>query len=460
MAAADDDEVRLKAGADALLHDLAAGSVGLHDDGRADELLGLVQHGALGDEEAEGAVRLAADAEHGGVREGLAAEVHGRADLAVRVHADDGAGVAPREGAGRHAAVPVGDAALVFIERHGVAEEHRLAGQLHAHPHGQRAVGVRLAGGGHAGVVQHGEHRAHGRAEGGEEIGPAARGERADAVFLHIVGIGLQQTRVVELVFLRRLVEACRAALGLKEILRALFVAVALGALDQLARLDGLQLHAEGAHHLAVERAAEAEALGRVADGGDGERAHGLLELRRAVGGLHRGNDALLLRRAEAPVEGLAVKGGEGVRGGVGARQGVEAQSSAVDHGLAQRPEQHRAVKPAQHLRHEGGVGEGEILEHDEIRVLSFDELAQLVEAEQHLVRADKVRIHRAQHGAGALKLILRGLQMVGGHAHRNIDSIEIHMGTSKQISKLINAVKQNMPTVPPCQAFFTKPQQ
>ena len=134
VAALDDDEVRLKAGADALLHDLAAGSVGLHDDGRADELLGLVEHGALGDEEAEGAVRLAADAEHGGVREGLAAEVHGRADLAVRMHADDGAGVAPREGAGRHAAVPVGDGALVFIERHGVAEEHCLARQLHAHP--------------------------------------------------------------------------------------------------------------------------------------------------------------------------------------------------------------------------------------------------------------------------------------------------------------------------------------
>ena len=58
MAALDDHEVRLEAVQHALLHHTAAVGVGADHNGGADELLGLVERRALGDEEAEGAVRL------------------------------------------------------------------------------------------------------------------------------------------------------------------------------------------------------------------------------------------------------------------------------------------------------------------------------------------------------------------------------------------------------------------
>ena len=80
----------------------------------------------------------------------------------------------PREGAGRRAAVPEGQRVLPLVERDGIAEEHRLPGQLHTHPHRQRPVYVRLAGRRHAEIVEHRQHRAHGSAERGEEVRLAA----------------------------------------------------------------------------------------------------------------------------------------------------------------------------------------------------------------------------------------------------------------------------------------------
>ena len=89
--ALDDGEVRLEAGADAVLDNFLAVAVGLDHDGCADELLRLIQNGTFRHEEAEAAVGLAADAEDRGLGEGFAAKVHGRTDLAVGMHADDGA---------------------------------------------------------------------------------------------------------------------------------------------------------------------------------------------------------------------------------------------------------------------------------------------------------------------------------------------------------------------------------
>ena len=251
-------------------------------------------------------------------------------------------------------------------------------------------------------------------------------------VLAHIVGVGLEQAGVVELVLLGGLVEAAGALLGLGEIGGALLVGIGFGLLNELAGLDGLQLHAEGVHELTVQRAAEAESLWRVADGCHGEGLHGLFDLRGLDAGLDGGDDGRLLRGAEGPVEGAAVESSEGVRGGIGAGQGVEAQAAAVDHGLAQGPEEHRAGKAAQHLGHIGGVGEGQILEDDQVGLHAVEKGAELVHREQHLVGADDVLVDRAEHGAGALKLILGGLQMIGGHAHRNVHRTEIHNRTSK----------------------------
>ena len=180
--------------------------------------------------------------------------------------------------------------------------------------------------------------------------------------------------------------------------------------------------------------------------------AHGLLDLGGFHGGLHGGDDGLLFRSAEAPVEGAAVEGGEGVGGGVGAGQGVQTEAPAVNNGLAQRPEQHRALIAAEHFGHVGGIGKGQILEHDQIRIQTVEIGTQLVEREQHLVRADKVGIYPAQHGAGALKLILSGFQMIGGDTHRDIDRTEAH---KEYLLKLFNTVNYHSFSGRNCQALF-----
>ena len=228
---------------------------------------------------------------------------------------------------------------------------------------------------------------------------------------------------MVELIARRGLVEPRRGLGGAAQIVGAVLVGIALRPVDELARLDGLELHAEDAHELAVQRAAEAEALRRVADGGQLERAHALFELRRGEICLDAAHDGLFLRRAEAVGKALPAEGAHGVGGGVGAGEGVEAQAAAVDDGLAQRPEQDGAVRPAQQFGHIGGVGKGQVLEDDEIGLQALEIGAQRVEREQHILRADDGRLRGAEHGDGALKLLACALEMKGRHADRDIDS-------------------------------------
>ena len=327
--------------------------------------------------------------------------------------------------------MPVGDAALDFVHCHGVTEEHGLAAELHADPHGQCAVDVRFAGGGNALVVEHTEHRAHGGAEGREEIRPAAGSQRADMMLMHIVGICLEQTCMVKAVPVRSLVQTAGASGGLFEICRALLVGVGLCLFDKLARLDGLKLHAEGVHKLAVQCAAEAESLGGMTDGGHGQRAHGLLDARCLNRGFDSRDNGLFLRCAEAPVEAAPVKRAEGVGGGVGTGQGVQAETAPVNDRLAQRPEQHGAVEAAQHLRHICGVGKGQILKYNQVRIQPIQKSTQLIQCQQHFLRAYNLRVNAAQHSAGTLELILCSFQVISGYPHRNINGTERHIGTS-----------------------------
>ena len=97
-------EVGLPAALDAVADDAPGVMVGPDHDGRAVELFGLVQGGALRDEEAEAAVRFAAYPEQGDLLTGFAAEIHDRADFAVGVYAYLGTGILPGQVAGCHAA--------------------------------------------------------------------------------------------------------------------------------------------------------------------------------------------------------------------------------------------------------------------------------------------------------------------------------------------------------------------
>ena len=169
--------------------------------------------GPLRHKEAEAAVRLAADAEDGCLWESFAAEVHGGTDLAVGVYADDRTGILAGQAAGCSTAVPVGDGTLGFIQRDRISEEDRLTGKLHADPHGERAVDVGLTGSSNTLVVQHTEHRADRRAERGEEVGPAARGQCTNMMCPDIVTISLEKAGVVVPVVLGGLVQTAGAAL-------------------------------------------------------------------------------------------------------------------------------------------------------------------------------------------------------------------------------------------------------
>ena len=95
---------------------------------------------AFEDEETVCSVRLATDAEYGGFRECLAAEVHGRSDLSVRMHAYLGSCILAGQSACSGAAVPEGESILFFIEAYRVAEEYRRGRELHAGPHRKGSV--------------------------------------------------------------------------------------------------------------------------------------------------------------------------------------------------------------------------------------------------------------------------------------------------------------------------------
>ncbi len=171
-------------------------------------------------------------------------------------------------------------------------------------------------------------------------------------------------------------------------------------------------------------------------------------------GSLYHGFDrlfrALLIRRAEEIFKAAVVKRAQRVRRAVSAGQRIETQPSPVDHGLAQRPEQHGAVKAAQHLGHIGGVGKGQILEHDQIRAERVEIRAQIVEIQQHLIRHRKALVNAFEQRHGGVKLRLRALQMEGRHADRDINRRKGFHG--KALHTLFYCVNYHSPPRPRCQ--------
>ena len=193
-------------------------------------------------------------------------------------------------------------------------------------------------------------------------------GQGAYAAGLHIVAVSLIEPGMVQPVPLRRVFEAAGQRGGPLEIGAAVLVGVPLGLVHELPGFDSLQLHAEGVHQLPVQSPAEAEPLGRVSHGGQLQRTHIMLHPGGGHSGLQGLLHPLLLRGAEDVYEGPIREGPQGVGGGVGPSQGVEPQPAPVDDRLPQGPEHHGAAGPPEHLGHVSGVGEGQVLEHDEVR--------------------------------------------------------------------------------------------
>ena len=67
------------------------------------------------------------------------------------------------------------------------------------------------------------------------------------------------------------------------------------------------------------------------------------------------------------------------------------------------------------------------VLEHDQIGLQGAQISAQIIDAQQHLVRHDEALVHAAQQLNGLVEGGLGALEMEGGHAHRNIGSLEAH---------------------------------
>ena len=408
-------------------HVLGAGC-SLDDHRGTVELLGLIQRSALGHEEAEAAVRLAAHPEEGDVLAGGAAKIHDGADLAVGVDAHLCAGILAGQIAGGHAAVPEGDGALCLVHRDGVAEEAGAAGEVAADEHGERAVSIRLAAGGNAVGVEQREHAAHRGAELGEEIRPAAGAQSADVVLAHIALISLVQAGKVDDVVCGNGVQPHDGLAGLGQLLSQLLLGVALGLVDELPGLDGIQRGAEGAHHLGVQSAAKAEALGGVADGDHLQAAQVGLDLGGTDGSADLGLHLRLRGSAEDVLElALAAEGGDGVACGVGARQAVEAQAGAVDDRLPQGPQDDGAAKALEHLAGVGGIGEGDVLQHDEVGGERVEVSVQILDGQQHLLGHHAVRRQALEHGNGFFKLVLCAFQMEGADADGHIRYLKSH---------------------------------
>ena len=58
----------------------------------------------------------------------------------------------------------------------------------------------------------------------------------------------------------------------------------------------------------------------------------------------------------------------------------------------------------------------------EQVRMQRLEIGAQLVQTQKHLLRTDKASVQLPQQRAALLKLRLRGLQMKGGHAHRDVN--------------------------------------
>ena len=418
----------LPAALDGAIDDILGAFHGLDDHGGAVELLGLVQCGTLRDEEAETAVRLAAHTEDGDMLTGLTAKVHNGADLAVGVDTHLRAGILAGQVTGSHAAVPERDGPLFLVHGDGVAKEAGTAGQVAANEHGEGTVSVGLAAGGNSVGVEQGEHAAHGGTKLGEEIRPAAGAEGPDVVLAHIALISLIEAGKVDHVVFRDGLQADNGLAGLGQLVGQLLLGVTLGLVDELTGLDGIQRGAKGAHHLSVQRAAKAEALGRVANGDHLEAAQVVLDLGGTDGSAHfplhfglAGGTKDILKLALAPERR------DGVAGGVSARQAVEAQAGAVDDRLPQGPQHNGAGKALEHLAGVSGVGKGDVLQHDKVWVEGIEVCVQIVDGQQHFLGHGAVRIQALEHGNGFFKLILCALQMERTNTDGHISYLKTH---------------------------------
>ena len=266
--------MRLPAVTDSPVHNLPRILLRSDDQAGAQILAGPVKHASLLNKEPEGPVLLSSDAEDDGFLCFSAAKFRGRSDFAVRVDADTGAGILPGKARRRHAAVPEGNRALLFIDRHRIPEEGGAVGHLLSCVHGKCAVDVRLTAADDLFRIQEGEHRANGRAEIREEIGPAARCQRADLMLLYIGPVGSVESGKIKHVLLGHGLQALQLLPGLLQLLPDLFLRIGLCGPDQLSGFDGYKPHAEGSHQLLIQRAAEAEALRGMSDCQKAQRAH------------------------------------------------------------------------------------------------------------------------------------------------------------------------------------------
>ena len=235
--------------------------------------------------------------------------------------------------------MPEGDGALLLVHRDGIAKEAGTAGQIAANEHGECTVSVRLAAGRNTVGVEQREHAAHRGAELGEEIRPAAGAQSADPILAHIALIGLVQAGKVDDVLFGDGVQPHDGPAGLGQLVCQFLLGVALGLVDKLPGLNGIQRGAEGAHHLGVQRTAKSEALRGVSDGDHLQAAQVVFDLGCTDGSTDLRFHFLLGGRTEDILKpALAAERCDGIAGRVCARQAVEAQAGAVDDRLPQRP--------------------------------------------------------------------------------------------------------------------------
>ena len=240
--------------------------------------------------------------------------------------------------------------------------------------------------------------------------------------FVYIIQIGPKKLRVVHPILLRGVLKAAGAGGSLFQAGSTVRLGDGLGPPNQLPGLHGLQLHAEDGQELGVQGPAEAEALGRVAHGGQLQGAQVLLDPGSGQGAEQPVHDEGVVRRTVDVDEGAVPEGPQSVGGGVGSGEGVQPQAASVDDGLPQGPEDQRTVEAPQDLRHIRRIGKGQVLEDDQVRLQGLQIGPQGVHRKKLVLRADKVRVKALQQFTGTGKGLIRAGHMEGADAHGDID--------------------------------------
>ena len=252
---------------------------------------------------------------------------------------------------------------------------------------------------------------------------------------------------MVQAVLLRRLPEAAGRFFRARKVFRTLFVGIALRLINEFADFDRDQLCAKVVHHFGIQRAAETEALGRVADRGDLQTAHlvpdrsrkdffgGLLPLFRLLIKKRRDTfvrrspdrfpygfpDVFLFGRTENVGKRPVPEVPQRVRRRIGAGQGVQLQPPPVARRLAQGPEKDRAVVAAQDLRHIGTVRESQVLKDDQTGPKRRKKVPKSLHRKQGLVRDNNISVNAFQEPDGACELIGRRFHVESSDADRQI---------------------------------------